>query len=68
MTADELRAAAIEIWGERGFVTALATNLKIDRTQVWRYLNGNTVPGPVDAAVTCWLRAFRESGRRPGEA
>ena len=68
MTPDELKAAATEIWGERGWVAALAASLKIDRTQVWRYLASKTpVPGPVDAAMSCWLGVFRSTGRRPGE-
>lgn len=66
MTPDRLKAAAIELWGERGWVTALATNLRIDRTQVWRYVNGKgPIPGPVEAAVECWIGRFRETGRRP---
>lgn len=58
MTGDELKAAAIQLWGERGWTTALATALMIDRTQVWRYVNSKTpVPGPVQAAVECWLKS-----------
>ena len=56
MTPSELKAAAIKLFGERGWVTALATALKVDRTQVWRYINGKgPIPGPVEAAVSCWL-------------
>jgi hypothetical protein len=40
----------------RGWQSALALHLGIDRTQIWRYVSNNTVPGPVDAAVTCWLK------------
>lgn len=66
MTADALREAAQEIFGRRGWITDLAACLRVDRTTVSRYVNGQIpVPGPVAAAVTCWLRAFRETGRRP---
>ena len=66
MTPAELKSVAIEIWGERGWVSALAASLSVDRTQVWRYINGNTaVPGPVAAAATCWIGVFRKSGTRP---
>lgn len=62
MSPEELKAAAIKLFGERGWSSALATHLGVDRTQVWRYINGKTdVPGPVAAAVRCWLR----SGKPP---
>ncbi len=68
MTPDELKAAAIEMWGERGWVSALASALHIDRTQVWRYVNSQTpVPGPVKAAVECWIGVYRKTGQRPGK-
>jgi len=65
MKPEELKSAAIEIWGERGWVTALANSLGIDRTQVWRYINGDNVPGPVSAAVKCWLECYRRTGNKP---
>lgn len=67
MTGEELRSAAVELWGERGFVSALSRALGVERTQVWRYLNNRTqrIPGPVEAAVACWLARFRETGQRP---
>lgn len=56
MTGDELKDAAVKLFGERGWVASLAEGLGVDRTQVWRYVNGRTpVPGPVAAAVECWL-------------
>lgn len=56
MTGDELKAAAVKLFGEHGAVTRLAEKLKMERTQVWRYIAGRApVPGPVEAAVTCWL-------------
>jgi hypothetical protein len=57
VTADELRQAGIEIFGSRGWTSALASRLGIDRVSVWRYVSGQLpVPGPVAAAVQCWLR------------
>ena len=68
MTADELKNAAIEIFGPRGWTTDLADRLKVDRTTVYRYAQGQVaIPGPVDAAVSCWLAVFRSSGKRPGD-
>ncbi len=62
MTGDELRKSAIELFGERGWVSALAERLKVDRSQVWRYVSGVTpVPGPVEAAVTCWIERRRDT-------
>jgi hypothetical protein len=64
MSPEELKLAAIELFGERGFVSALAAKLKIERTQVWRYLRSNApvpIPGPVEAAVECWLQVHRKA-------
>lgn len=66
MTADQLRDAAIEIFGERGWTSSLSGALGVERTQVWRYLNGRTpVPGPVRACMTAWLSAHRRDGFVP---
>lgn len=55
MSGDELRQAGIRLFGERGWQSALALRLGIDRTQIWRYVQNDRVPGPVAAAVQCWL-------------
>ena len=55
MTGEELKQAGIQLFGERGWQSALALHLGIDRSQIWRYVTNNRVPGAVDAAVTCWL-------------
>lgn len=65
MTTEEFRSAAVEIFGERGFTAALSACLGVERTQIWRYLNGATIPGPVAAAVTCWLSSYRSTGKKP---
>lgn len=56
MTGEELKKAGIKLYGERGWQSSLAKDLGIDRTQIWRYVTNNSVPGPVEAAVTCWLK------------
>jgi len=57
MTGEELKNAAIKLFGERGWQAALALHLGVDRTQVWRYVSTGRVPGPVAAAVACWLKS-----------
>lgn len=66
MTPDALKQSAIEIWGGRGWIAALSQALGVDRSQVWRYVTARTqIPGPVAAAMTCWLCKFRATGERP---
>lgn len=55
MTGEELKAAGIKLFGEKGWQSELAASLQVDRTQIWRYVHNNRVPGPVSAAVSCWL-------------
>lgn len=64
MTGDKLKAAAIKLFGEDAWSSKLAAALKIDRVQVWRYVTARTpVPGPVEAAITCWLKCPKK--KRP---
>lgn len=66
MTSDELRAAAVEMFGDRGYTTDLALRLGVERSSVHRYMSGQLpVPGPVAAAVLCWLTRYRETGVLP---
>ena len=66
MTADKLREAAIELFGRRGWTHDLAASLKLDRTTIYRYVQGQLpIPGPVEAAVLAWLRELRAKGKRP---
>jgi hypothetical protein len=55
MTAEELRVAAIALFGERGWMSRLAEALDVDRSTVSRWFGGLPVPGPVAAAVRAWL-------------
>lgn len=59
MTADDLRAAGMDLFGpERGWQTRMAEALKVDRASVTRWLAGGVpVPGPVSAAIECWQRS-----------
>jgi hypothetical protein len=58
MTSEELRQAGLLLFGpERGWQARLAEALGVDRASVTRYLSAGTVPGPVAAAVECWLNA-----------
>jgi hypothetical protein len=59
LSGEELKQAGIRLFGERGWQSALAKHLGVDRTQIWRYVTNNSVPGPVAAAVLCWLKAGR---------
>lgn len=55
MKPDELKAAGRELYGY-GWQTRLAENLGIDGSTVRRYVSGAVpIPGPVAAAVQCWL-------------
>jgi len=65
MTSDELRQAGLILFGpDRGWQSRLAEALGIDRASVTRYLSGQ-VPGPVAAAMTCWLAHYRRTGEKP---
>lgn len=59
MTAEEFRRAALKLFGkDRGWQTRCAQALGVDRASISRWLSGSipTVPGPVAAAVECWLK------------
>ena len=56
MTPQQFKDAAIRLHGEDGWQSAIARALGVKHSTVWRYLNGKLpIPGPVIAAVTCWL-------------
>jgi hypothetical protein len=67
LTAEELRVAAIALFGERGWMSRLAEALGVDRSSVSRWFAGLPVPGPVAAAVNAWLELYRLIGVRPGQ-
>lgn len=55
MTPDELAAAGKKLFGY-GWQTRMAGKLGVDGSSVRRYLSGAVpIPGPVKAAVECWL-------------
>jgi len=67
MTAEELRTAAILLFGDRGWMSRLAEALEVDRSSVSRWFAGLPVPGPVAAAVTAWLTLYELTGQKPHE-
>lgn len=55
MTPTELAQAGRELYGY-GWQTKLAEELKVDGSTVRRWVSGAVpVPGPVEAAVNCFL-------------
>jgi hypothetical protein len=66
LTAEELRRAAILLFGERGWMSRLAEALGVDRSSVSRWFAGLPVPGPAAAAVTAWLEIAKLTGCDPG--
>jgi hypothetical protein len=65
MTAEELRRAAILLFGERGWMSRLAEALDVDRSTVSRWFGGLAIPGPVAAAVHAWLLLYKITGQKP---
>lgn len=56
MTSDQLREAAVLLYGKHGWQARLAEALHVDISTVWRWAHGMIpVPGPVEAAVNCFL-------------
>lgn len=55
MTGEEFKSAAIRLFGDKGWQSKVADSLGVDRSQVWRYTKSDSVPGPVNAAMECWL-------------
>lgn len=65
MTAEELRRAAIHLFGERGWMSRLAEALDVDRSTVSRWFGGLPIPGPVAAAMHSWLLLYKITGQKP---
>lgn len=54
---NELKDAAIKLYGHKHWLVRLAADLGSNRSSVWRWANGHQpVPGPVAAAVSCWMK------------
>lgn len=60
MTRDEFCDVGRTLFGRWGWQTRLAEALDVDGSTVRRWVSGTTpVPGPVVAAVACWLERRR---------
>lgn len=56
MTPAELSEAGRTLYGKWGWQTRLAAALKVDGSTVRRWVSGAVpIPGPVEAAVLCFL-------------
>jgi hypothetical protein len=67
MTPEELRRAAILLFGDKGWMSRLAEALEVDRSTVSRWFAGLPIPGPVAAALAAWLELLKLTGRSPIE-
>ncbi len=57
MSGQELKEAAIRLYGTYGWQSSLAAALHVDVSSVRRWTSGAVpVPGPVAAAVKCFER------------
>jgi DNA-binding transcriptional regulator YdaS (Cro superfamily) len=70
MTAVELETACRHLFGDHGGARiAMARELGVDPATVRRWCKGEQrVPGPVAAAVRCWLERQVVMGDRGGSA
>lgn len=60
MSSGDFKAAAVSLYGTRGWQIAIAAALNVDVSSVRRWAGGQVpVPGPVEAAVRCFLRSGR---------
>lgn len=60
MKPQELADICRELWGSYGWQTRLAEALDVDGSTVRRWVSGAVpVPGPVAAALRCFLREKR---------
>jgi hypothetical protein len=61
MTPQQLRKAGVKLFGERAWQTRLAEALQVDPSTVRRWVSGAvTIPGPVEAAIRCFLRETKQ--------
>jgi hypothetical protein len=61
MKAAELIKIGQELYGKRGWQTAMAAALEVDTSTIRRWIYADSVPGPAAAALQCFKREARSS-------
>lgn len=57
MTKAKLRKIGVRLYGEQAWQTRMAEALKVNASTVRRWVSGAVpVPGPVEAALECFMR------------
>jgi len=57
MKPKELNEIGVKLWGEWGWQTRMAESLNVDGSTVRRWVSGAVpIPGPVEAALRCFMR------------
>lgn len=56
MTPDQFKAAGLRLYGRKKWMVALARDLGVDRTTVYRYTRREQIPGPVEVAMAGLLQ------------
>lgn len=65
MSPSEFRAACVKLFGEKTGQTRMAEALEVDPSSVRRWISGAIpIPGPVKAAVRCFLNRQRAEKRK----
>ena len=57
MNATELAKIGRELYGEKGWLSAMAAALSVDVSTIRRWMYSNHVPGPAAAALQCFKEA-----------
>lgn len=64
MTPKQLAQKCVYLYGDHGWQTRLAEALEVDGSTVRRWVSGAVpIPGPVTAAVNCFVAVKKEQER-----